>query len=339
MFSGPRDSQVRAKCTTFQVPRSKLCSGAALHVSAPGSATKRLCGRRSNVMIDRRSQSLTLTNHPQRHTSNLFTCDLYLVSPPNSRVKCKCGAENLQGSIRQLGGSWAAEGGDGDELPAQISKMGGVKIVGGKETRVGQYPWMGGLAWRNMKRVFCGVVVVTDRHVLTAAHCVDEYQRVDVGDLAVLTLDRPLPFGQLLQVSMSPVCLPERDSGSWSDHNATVMGWGTTDANSHQLPHKLQATVVHIMSNRECRTTTGYGIYINHKLLCAGLPQGGSDACLGDSGGPLTVQGEGGHHTLVGTVSFGRSCGVSRWPGVYTRTTAYVSWIMEHIKDGLRCDQ
>ncbi|XP_042207998.1 venom serine protease 34-like [Homarus americanus] len=196
--------------------------------------------------------------------------------------------------------------------------MGGVKIVGGKETRVGQYPWMGGLAWRNMKRVFCGVVVVTDRHVLTAAHCVDDkkswnlkvvvgehdlstnresikwtrtiadivfppdhtYQRVDVGDLAVLTLDRPLPFGQLLQVSMSPVCLPERDSGSWSDHNATVMGWGTTDANSHQLPHKLQATVVHIMSNRECRTTTGYGIYINHKLLCAGLPQGGSDACL-----------------------------------------------------------
>lgn len=58
------------------------------------------------------------------------------------------------------------------------------------------------------------------------------------------------------------------------------------------------------------------------------------DACQGDSGGPLMSEGSVGleRYTLLGLVSFGpRTCGVSNFPGVYTRITSYIDWIMNNI--------
>lgn len=56
------------------------------------------------------------------------------------------------------------------------------------------------------------------------------------------------------------------------------------------------------------------------------------DACQGDSGGPMTndpATGSVDRYTLLGLVSFGpRSCGVSNFPGVYTRVSAYIPWII-----------
>lgn len=57
------------------------------------------------------------------------------------------------------------------------------------------------------------------------------------------------------------------------------------------------------------------------------------DACQGDSGGPLMNDGSGSErYTLLGLVSFGpRTCGVSNFPGVYTRVTSYIDWIMNNM--------
>ncbi|KAH1017646.1 hypothetical protein HUJ05_008257 [Dendroctonus ponderosae] len=46
-------------------------------------------------------------------------------------------------------------------------------------------------------------------------------------------------------------------------------------------------------------------------MLCAGYPAGGYDACNGDSGGPLIVDGY-----LAGIVSWGYQCAVANYPGV-----------------------
>jgi trypsin len=59
-------------------------------------------------------------------------------------------------------------------------------------------------------------------------------------------------------------------------------------------------------------------------MICAGVPQGGKDACQGDSGGPLVVQDK-----LVGIVSWGLSCALAAYPGVYSNVATLKSFITE----------
>ena len=49
---------------------------------------------------------------------------------------------------------------------------------------------------------------------------------------------------------------------------------------------------------------------------------GGSDACIGDSGGGLVCDG-----VLAGIVSFGKGCALADYPGVYTEVMEYTGWI------------
>jgi secreted trypsin-like serine protease len=46
----------------------------------------------------------------------------------------------------------------------------GSRIVGGKPTEMNEFPWMARLSYFN--RFYCGGMLINDRYVLTAAHCV-----------------------------------------------------------------------------------------------------------------------------------------------------------------------
>ena len=107
---------------------------------------------------------------------------------------------------------------------------------------VNSYPWQVGLvdpAWQHPKKPFCGGSIISDRHILTAAHCtarssistlrvlLGEHDTTDsvpdirtisaitdhpnydsnktVNNLSILTLNSPITFSS----NMSPVCLPE----------------------------------------------------------------------------------------------------------------------------------
>lgn len=55
-----------------------------------------------------------------------------------------------------------------------------------------------------------------------------------------------------------------------------------------------------------------------------------TDAILqGDSGGPIEVTSRGNQcvHHVIGVTSFGKRCGLPNAPGVYTRVSAYRTWI------------
>ena len=45
------------------------------------------------------------------------------------------------------------------------------RIVGGQETEVNEYPWQVGLVSSSGTRPWCGGTLISDRHVMTAAHC------------------------------------------------------------------------------------------------------------------------------------------------------------------------
>lgn len=45
------------------------------------------------------------------------------------------------------------------------------KITGGRRSEPGDWPWMVALVSNMANKAFCGGTLITDRHVLTAAHC------------------------------------------------------------------------------------------------------------------------------------------------------------------------
>lgn len=119
-------------------------------------------------------------------------------------------------------------------------------------------------------------------------------------------------------------------------------------------PQNLQEVKVPIVGNRQCQCN--YGQYkISEDMVCAGLKQGGKDACQViifthqtsfifsfplknnrfsssklDSGGPL-VSKQGSRWIQAGLVSFGEGCALPNFPGVYTRVSQYQTWINSQI--------
>ncbi|MBB5955608.1 secreted trypsin-like serine protease [Saccharothrix tamanrassetensis] len=215
-------------------------------------------------------------------------------------------------------------------------------VVGGREAP--DTPWVVAL-FDAHGNFFCGGALVGPTRVVTAAHCTIErtaltvrnrkpaelrvvvgrrdfdttdgrvvhvtrlwrhpaFESVDGGDdLATLTLAEAVP--------QQPVGIGSASAGD----RAVVFGWGRT-GESAAPSRRLREVDLPVMSDDACtRAVQGYRV---DAMLCAGYPEGGKDACEGDSGGPLTVGG-----VLVGVVSYGRGCARAGRPGVYTRVSHY----------------
>ena len=70
---------------------------------------------------------------------------------------------------------------------------------------------------------------------------------------------------------------------------------------------------------------------ITDSKICAGYRGvGGKDSCTGDSGGPLVCN-QNGNAILTGVVSYGIGCGNSKYPGVYSRVTHILDWIISNM--------
>ncbi|KAK9869223.1 hypothetical protein WA026_002974 [Henosepilachna vigintioctopunctata] len=153
-------------------------------------------------------------------------------------------------------------------------------------------------------------------------------------DIALLRLRKEVEYTDYIK----PICLPLLESErqkTYSGANLTVSGWGQTEnRSSSNVKLKL---VVPVKSNANCNS-----IYkdANRKLseqqLCAGGEKN-KDSCKGDSGGPLmTISIDEYGDAIwyaVGIVSYGPDpCGTPGWPGVYTRVSKYMGWILRNMK-------
>jgi secreted trypsin-like serine protease len=207
-------------------------------------------------------------------------------------------------------------------------------VVGGKKTRQADWPFMA-LVEPDGPDEFCGGALVAPRWVLTAAHCVPDDGGLEVtiegehieaagaylhprwysdgDDVALIELG-------WTPARARPVMLAGAgEEAAWQPGTVgTVLGWGATSEGG-SASDDLREAQLPIIADEDCAGAyAGQGwAWIPETMLCAGYPEGGTDTCTGDSGGPLLVRLDTGVLRVAAVTSFGKGCGRAGYPGVY----------------------
>ncbi|CAG4982515.1 unnamed protein product [Parnassius apollo] len=238
-----------------------------------------------------------------------------------------------------------------------------MRIVGGRRAEPHSYPWT--VAIKNHGRMHCGGALISVKHVLSAGHCFkwdniknmivligldNMYDLSDVelrniskvviheqfsstamrdeNDIAIATLNEPVAFS----ATIAPICLP-RPGQDFGGYVGTIVGWGRIGVDKMASNVLLKASL-NILTDRECWSTR-LAEHLKPMMMCAFSK--GKDGCQGDSGGPLIVFDSNGRYVQAGIVSWGIGCANPRYPGIYTKVSHFIDWILRNIADGERC--
>uniref|UniRef100_A0A8C3KLM2 Urokinase-type plasminogen activator n=1 Tax=Calidris pygmaea TaxID=425635 RepID=A0A8C3KLM2_9CHAR len=122
------------------------------------------------------------------------------------------------------------------------------------------------------------------------------------------------------------VCLPEPGLDLSDNTRCEIAGYGKQDFYDIYYAQRLMSATVNLISQKKCKHDYYDNIRVTDNMVCAGDPMWKTDACKGDSGGPMVCE-HNGRMTLYGIVSWGDGCAKENKPGVYTRVTRYLNWI------------
>lgn len=219
----------------------------------------------------------------------------------------------------------------------------GDRIVGGRYSRPNSYPWMARIEYRG--KTACGGSLITDRVVLTAAHCMFKSRgttmvwvnkkryRVYFGDNArkakepheqkrkvlATIVHEDYNRGSVhkdiaLMVLDKPVEINEyvkpieiSEGAVFPGTSCIVAGWGVHNINKSKSSSKwLKEVDLPIIDTQDCQhTNMRYRMLIDDDMICALSATHGDDSCRGDSGGPLFCEVEEHKFKQVGLTSWG----------------------------------
>ncbi|KAJ8983011.1 hypothetical protein NQ317_014308 [Molorchus minor] len=247
------------------------------------------------------------------------------------------------------------------------------------EAEFGEFPWMVAILKKdhndtsfNQTSPACGGSLITPSVVLTAAHCIADfepgdfkiragewdtqttkerlpYQEKDVAnitihpnfnpktafsDFALLYLEQPVDLG----AHISTACLPAQGQ-IINSTGCFVTGWGKKAfGRAGKDPAILKKIELPIVEPSQCqaalrKTRLGEFFILDQSFVCAGGEQG-KDACIGDGGSPLVCPDPENptRYLQVGIVAWGIGCGEADIPGVYADVAKFRNWIDDELQ-------
>lgn len=241
-------------------------------------------------------------------------------------------------------------------LPFSVGNRFEAQIIGGREAVPHSRPYM--VSLQKAKSHVCGGVLVHQKWVLTAAHCLSEplqqlklvfglhslhdpqdpgltfyikqaikhpgYNLKYENDLALLKLDGRVKPNK----NVKPLALPRkpRDKPAEGSRCSTA-GWGITRQGGH-LARSLQELDLRLLDTRMCNNSRFWNGVLTDSMLCLKAGAKGQAPCKGDSGGPLVC----GKGKVDGILSFSsKNCTDIFKPTVATAVAPYSSWIRKVI--------
>ncbi|EDX02512.1 chymotrypsin-1 [Drosophila yakuba] len=231
------------------------------------------------------------------------------------------------------------------------------RILGGEDVAQGEYPWSASVRYN--KAHVCSGAIISNNHILTAAHCVSSVGitpvdastlAVRVGtinqyaggsivnvksvliqpsygnflhDIAILELAESLVFDTRIAAIALPTKEEEEEATEDVDaelpNGTPVYVAGWGELADGTASYKQQKANYNTLSRSLCEYEAGYGY---ESVVCLSRAEG-EGICRGDAGAAVIDDDQ----VLRGLTSFNFGpCG-SKYPDVATRVSYYVNWI------------
>ncbi|KAM7394278.1 hypothetical protein PAMP_021091 [Pampus punctatissimus] len=209
------------------------------------------------------------------------------------------------------------------------------RIIGGENSLRSGWPWQAAIRLRGSRgdgRLVCGATLIDTCWVLTSAHCFKRYgnstkqYKVRVGDYHALVPEEYEEEYGIDQIVLHPsyrshsndydLALVHLSPGAMGKMSGECVSFSR-----HVLPACLPVRKERVLKQASNCHITGWGDTGSIQ------PERRVDSCRGDSGGPLVCQRPGGGWVVYGVTSWGHACRTQQSPGVYTKVSAFSSWI------------
>ncbi|XP_014234967.1 trypsin-7-like [Trichogramma pretiosum] len=216
------------------------------------------------------------------------------------------------------------------------------RMVEGTEAFPGEFPYQVSIRNTYSHQHHCGGVIIHEKHVLTAAHCVDQFDPEDFEVMSgSINLKKPGPVNQVIAIHVAknfqqpgkndvavlevqdyfifddltaPANLPAKNYVIPEGSHAVMSGFGRTVAQgaNSDLLRKAKTKI----SNLDlCRKMYPKNFFDDSMICTTNLGRQG--ICRGDSGGPLVVQG-----IVVGITSYTNyGCADTNYPLVFANVS------------------